>query len=121
MAGVANGCNASNPTQFPTRSPGDGPGRCRLHESASRSAVAWGAPNYRAALGARQSRCTGLPLDTGRHLVVTYGSTEAMRLVMMTALGDTLHIYSYVLASNARGPLDHCHEQPICYLGTLME
>ena len=48
-------------------------------------AVTWGAPNFRDALAAKQSRFMGLPLDPDRHLVVTCGSTEAMMVAMMTA------------------------------------
>ena len=59
-------------------------------------AVTWGAPNFRAALAAKQSRFMGLALDPDRHLVVTCGSTEAMMAAMMTACnpGDTVIVFS---------------------------
>jgi aspartate/methionine/tyrosine aminotransferase len=59
-------------------------------------AVTWGAPNFRQALAAKQSRCMGLPLDPDRHLVVTCGSTEAMMVAMMTACnpGDKVIVFS---------------------------
>ena len=59
-------------------------------------AVTWGAPNFRAALAAKQSRLMGLALDPDRHLVVTCGSTEAMMVAMMTACnpGDAVIVFS---------------------------
>src|SRR5512139_2685226 len=59
-------------------------------------AVTWGAPNFRAALAAKQSRFMGLSLDPDRHLVVTCGSTEAMMVAMMTACnpGDAVIVFS---------------------------
>ena len=59
-------------------------------------AVTWGAPNFREALAAKQSRWMGLPLDPDRHLVVTCGSTEAMMVAMMTACnpGDSVIVFS---------------------------
>jgi len=59
-------------------------------------AVTWGAPNFREALAAKQSRFMGLPLDPDRHLVVTCGSTEAMMVAMMTACnpGDAVIVFS---------------------------
>src|ERR1700760_1745739 len=40
-------------------------------------AVTWGAPRFRAALGAKIKRHNGLNLDPDKNLVVTCGSTEA--------------------------------------------
>ena len=59
-------------------------------------AVTWGAPNFRVALAAKQSRLMGLALDPDRHLVVTCGSTEAMMAAMMTACnpGDAVIVFS---------------------------
>lgn len=59
-------------------------------------AVTWGAPNFREALAAKQSRWMGLPLDPDRHVVVTCGSTEAMMVAMMTTCnpGDTVIVFS---------------------------
>lgn len=59
-------------------------------------AVTWGAPNFRRALAAKQSRFMGLPLDPDAHVVVTCGSTEAMMAAMMTACnpGDKVVVFS---------------------------
>ncbi len=59
-------------------------------------AVTWGAPNFREALAAKQSRWMGVALDPDRHLVVTCGSTEAMMVAMMTACnpGDAVIVFS---------------------------
>jgi aminotransferase len=59
-------------------------------------AVTWGAPNFREALAAKQSRWMGISLDPDRHLVVTCGSTEAMMVAMMTACnpGDSVVVFS---------------------------
>ncbi|MCZ7662097.1 MAG: aminotransferase class I/II-fold pyridoxal phosphate-dependent enzyme [Thermoleophilia bacterium] len=75
-----------------------------LREAAARTgregphqyAVTWGAPRFRAALAAKQSRFMGLPVDPELHLVVTCGSTEAMMTAMMTACepGDKVIIFS---------------------------
>ncbi len=59
-------------------------------------AVTWGAPDFRAALTAKQSRLMGLPLDPDAHVVVTCGGTEAMMAAMMTACepGDRVIVFS---------------------------
>lgn len=59
-------------------------------------AVTWGAPRFRQALAAKITRCSGLPVDPDRHLVVTCGSTEAMMVAMMTACdpGDRVIVFS---------------------------
>src|SRR5512146_472801 len=59
-------------------------------------AVTWGAPGFRNALAAKQSRFMGLVLDPDQHLVVTCGSTEAMMAAMMTACnpGDSVIVFS---------------------------
>ncbi|MEO6243875.1 MAG: aminotransferase class I/II-fold pyridoxal phosphate-dependent enzyme, partial [Opitutaceae bacterium] len=59
-------------------------------------AVTWGAPELRAALGAKIARCTGLPVDAERELVVTCGATEAMMVAMMTVCdpGDKVGLFS---------------------------
>jgi aminotransferase len=59
-------------------------------------AVTWGAPNFRQALAAKQSRFMNIPLDADRHIVVTCGSTEAMIVAMMTVCnpGDKVIIFS---------------------------
>jgi aminotransferase len=59
-------------------------------------AVTWGAPNFRKALAAKQSRLMGLDIDPDRHVVVTCGSTEAMMAAMMTTCdpGDRVVVFS---------------------------
>jgi aminotransferase len=59
-------------------------------------AVTWGAPNYRAALAAKQARFTGLALDPDEHVVVTCGSTEAMMAALLAVCdpGDRVVIFS---------------------------
>src|SRR4029453_16255197 len=47
-------------------------------------AVTWGAPELRAALGAKLTRFMGVPVDPASELVVTCGATEAMMVAMMT-------------------------------------
>ncbi len=59
-------------------------------------AVTWGAPAFRAALAAKQSRFMGLPLDADANVVVTCGATEAMMVAMLTVCdpGDKVVIFS---------------------------
>ncbi len=59
-------------------------------------AVTWGAPELRAALGAKIARFTGMPVDSERELVVTCGATEAMMVAMMTVCdpGDKVGLFS---------------------------
>ena len=59
-------------------------------------AVTWGAPELRAALGAKIARCMGGPVDADRELVVTCGATEAMMVAMMTVCdpGDRVGLFS---------------------------
>jgi aspartate/methionine/tyrosine aminotransferase len=59
-------------------------------------AITWGAPNFREALAAKQSRFTGLAIDPESQIVVTCGSTEAMMVAMMTACdpGDKVIVFS---------------------------
>ena len=59
-------------------------------------AVTWGAPELRAALGAKLTRCTGVPVDAERELVITCGATEAMIVAMMTVCdpGDKVGLFS---------------------------
>ncbi len=75
-----------------------------LVEAAVRSArqgphqysVTWGAPNFRAALAAKQARTMNLPLDPDTNIVVTCGSTEAMMTALMTVcdVGDRVIVFS---------------------------
>jgi aminotransferase len=59
-------------------------------------AVTWGAPELRAALGAKISRFMGVPVEADRELVVTCGATEAMMVAMMTVCdpGDKVGMFS---------------------------
>ena len=59
-------------------------------------AVTWGAPNFRRALAAKQSRFMGLELDPEAHVVVTCGSTEAMMCALLTTCrpGDRVIVFS---------------------------
>jgi len=59
-------------------------------------AVTWGAPELRAALGAKLERFMGVPVDADRELVVTCGATEAMIVAMMTVCdpGDKVGLFS---------------------------
>ena len=59
-------------------------------------AVTWGAPGFRTALAAKQSRFMGMPIDPEENIVVTCGSTEAMMAAMMTACnpGDRVVVFS---------------------------
>jgi aminotransferase len=59
-------------------------------------AVTWGAPEYRAALAAKQAGFTGLPVDPETNVVVTCGSTEAMMVAMLTVTdpGDRVVVFS---------------------------
>jgi aminotransferase len=59
-------------------------------------AITWGAPNFRAALAAKQSPRMGLDIDPEKNIVVTCGSTEAMMCSVMTVTnpGDRIVIFS---------------------------
>ncbi len=59
-------------------------------------AITWGAPRFREALAAKQSRFTGLSVDPDRHVVVTCGATEAMMSAMMAVCepGDRVIVFS---------------------------
>lgn len=100
MTRVANACSAINLSQgFPDFDPPEAllqaAERC-AREGPHQYAVTWGAPNFRAALARKQSRCMNLPLDPDEHFVVTCGSTEAMMVAMMTACnpGDRVIVFS---------------------------
>ena len=59
-------------------------------------AITWGAPNFRAALAAKQSPRMGLDIDPESQIVVTCGSTEAMMCSVMTVTnpGDRIVVFS---------------------------
>jgi aminotransferase len=84
---------------FPETSP-PSPILRRLAEVASEGphqyAISWGAPNFRAAIAARQSHLMGLNLDPERHIVATDGSTEAMMLAALALLepGESVITFS---------------------------
>ena len=59
-------------------------------------AITWGAPNFRAALAAKQQPRMGIPIDPETQIVVTCGSTEAMMcsVMMVCNPGDRVVIFS---------------------------
>ncbi len=59
-------------------------------------AITWGAPELRAALGAKLTRFLGEPVDADREIVVTCGATEAMMVAMMTVCdpGDKVGLFT---------------------------
>src|SRR5476651_117633 len=71
-------------------------GRDAMDAGRHQYAVTWGAPELRAALGAKLTRFMGLPIDAERELVVTCGATEAMMVAMMTVCdpGDKVGMFS---------------------------
>ena len=100
MTRVANACGAINLSQgFPDFDP---PAELLAalervsREGPHQYAVTWGAPNFRKALAAKQSRFMGLPVDPDANLVVTCGSTEAMMASLMTVCdpGDKVVVFS---------------------------
>jgi aminotransferase len=70
--------------------------KAAMDASRHQYAVTWGAPELRAALGAKIARCTGVPVDADGELVVTCGATEAMMVAMMTVCdpGDKVGLFS---------------------------
>lgn len=58
--------------------------------------ITWGAPNFRQALAAKQSKLMGRAIDPEGEIVTTCGSTEAMMAAMMTVTnpGDKVIIFS---------------------------
>ena len=59
-------------------------------------ATTWGAPDFRTALAAKQSRYMGLEIDPQVHITVTCGSTEAMMAALMTVCnpGEKVIVFS---------------------------
>ncbi len=59
-------------------------------------AITWGAPNFRAALAAKQAPRMQMDIDPETQIVVTCGSTEAMMCSVMTVTnpGDRVVIFS---------------------------
>jgi aspartate/methionine/tyrosine aminotransferase len=100
MTRLANQCGAINLSQgFPDFDPPAlliAAAERAMREGPHQYAITWGAANFRAALAAKQSRFTGLPLDPDENIVVTCGSTEAMMVAMMTACnpGDKVVVFS---------------------------
>ena len=66
------------------------------YEDFHQYSITWGAPGFREALAAKQTRFMGHPVDPNREIVVTCGSTEAMMAAMMTVTnpGDKVVIFS---------------------------
>lgn len=66
------------------------------YEGPHQYAITWGAPNFRAALAAKQSPRMDLDIDPEKNIVVTCGSTEAMMCSVMTVTnpGDRIVIFS---------------------------
>ena len=66
------------------------------YEGPHQYAITWGAPNFRAALAAKQSPRMGLDIDPETQIVVTCGSTEAMMCSVMTVSnpGDRVVVFS---------------------------
>ena len=66
------------------------------HRGPHQYAVTWGAQNFREALARKQSRFMGMSVHPDTDIVVTCGSTEAMRCAMMTVAdpGDKVIVFS---------------------------
>ena len=66
------------------------------HKGPHQYAITWGAPNFRAALAAKQGPRMGIDIDPETQVVVTCGSTEAMMCSVMTVTnpGDRVVIFS---------------------------
>ena len=66
------------------------------HKGPHQYAITWGAPNFRAALAAKQAPRMGIPIDPETQIVVTCGSTEAMMCSVMTVAnpGDRVVVFS---------------------------
>jgi aminotransferase len=71
-------------------------GKAAMDAGRHQYAVTWGAPELRAALGAKIARFTGRLVDADRELVVTCGATEAMMAAFMTVCdpGDKVGMFS---------------------------
>ncbi len=100
MTRVANQHGAINLAQgFPDFDPPPAlvqAGREAMGAGRHQYAITWGAPELRAALAAKLTRFTGLPVEADRDLVVTCGATEAMMVAMMTVCdpGDRVGLFS---------------------------
>ncbi len=70
--------------------------KAAMDEHRHQYAVTWGSAEIRQALAAKIGRCTGVPVDPDRELVVTCGATEAMMVAMMTVCdpGDRVGLFS---------------------------
>ena len=66
------------------------------HEGPHQYAITWGAPNFRAALAAKQAPRMGIPIDPETQVTTTCGSTEAMMCSVMTVCnpGDRVVVFS---------------------------
>ncbi len=70
--------------------------KAAMDEHRHQYAVTWGSAEIRQALAAKIGRCTGVPVEADRELVVTCGATEAMMVAMMTVCdpGDRVGLFS---------------------------
>lgn len=70
--------------------------KAAMDEHRHQYAVTWGSTEIRQALANKIGRCTGVPVDPDRELVVTCGATEAMMVAMMTVCdpGDRVGLFS---------------------------
>ena len=70
--------------------------KAAMDEHRHQYAVTWGSAEIRQALATKIGRCTGVPVDPDRELVVTCGATEAMMVAMMTVCdpGDRVGLFS---------------------------
>ncbi|HZZ59021.1 MAG TPA: aminotransferase class I/II-fold pyridoxal phosphate-dependent enzyme [Opitutaceae bacterium] len=100
MTRVAQRCGAINLAQgFPDCDPPPAlvqAAREAMDAGRHQYAVTWGAPELRAALAAKFTRCTGMAADPESEFVVTCGATEAMMVAMMTVCdpGDRVGLFS---------------------------
>jgi aminotransferase len=100
MTRVANEHGAINLSQgFPDFAPPDeliAAAAQALEGDYHQYATTWGAPDFRAALAAKQTRFMGIEIDPAAHITVTCGSTEAMMAALMTVCnpGDKVIVFS---------------------------
>jgi aspartate/methionine/tyrosine aminotransferase len=100
MTRIANQHGAINLSQgFPDFDPPPAlieAGIAAMREGPHQYAVTWGAPEFRRAFAAKQSRFMGIDIDPDRNVVVTCGSTEAMMAAMLTVCnpGDEVIVFS---------------------------
>ena len=100
MTRVSNEHGAINLSQgFPDFDPPDAivrAAREALDGDYHQYATTWGAPDFRTALAAKQTRFMGVEIDPKAHITVTCGSTEAMMTALMTVCnpGEKVIVFS---------------------------